>query len=296
MLPFLNKLKKAKGKETKMDSADILDHTESATEEKVETELSLHPTWKLSKEKEYVLRFLQQDLQPLKPNQLSLAGVELETKKQNLVVTAFVRNSLAKAIRLEKAELLLLSSDKKIIARQEFNLSELGEIPAKSSRPWRFIFDAQSRLLPDVPTEDWSLAFNLSSTQPHRLDLDSKWEEMLPETEKQKLQKLVKELPKPHNKEINIMGLSAKFLDNGNLTVTVLFRNGNYKGINIQQLPLEILDESGNIVAKGGFHLESFEVKANTSKPWTFIFPKELVQLPDADLSKWKARVVQQSK
>jgi accessory Sec system S-layer assembly protein len=296
MLPFLNKLKKAKGKETKINSADILDHTESATEETVETELSLHPTWKLSKEKEYVFRFLQQDLQPLKPNQLSLAGIELETEKQNLMVTAFVRNSLAKTIRLEKAELLLLSSEKEIVARQEFNLSELGEIPAKSSRPWVFKFDARSRLLPAVPTEDWSLAFNLSSTQSHRLDLDPKWEEMLPESEKQKLQKLVKDLPKPRNKEINIMGLNAKFLDNGNLTVTVLFRNGNYKGINIQQLPLEILDENEKIIAKGGFNLEAFEIKANTSKPWTFIFPKELVQLPDADLSKWTARVVQQSK
>jgi accessory Sec system S-layer assembly protein len=296
MLPFLNKLKKSKGKETKVDSADILDHMEDAAQEEVETELSLHPTWKLSKEKEYVLRFLQQDLQPLKPNQLSLAGVELETEKQNLIVTAFVRNSLAKAIRLEKAELLLLSSEKEIVARKEFNLSELGEIPAKSSRPWVFKFDAGSRLLPEIPIEDWSLAFNLSSTQSHRLDLDTNWEEMLPETEKQKLQKLVKDLPKPRNKEINIMGLNAKFLDNGNLTVTVLFRNGNYKGINIQQLPLEILDESGSTVAKGGFNLESFEVKANTSKPWTFIFPKELVLLPDADLGKWKARVVQNNK
>ena len=42
-------------------------------------------------------------------------------------------------------------------------------------------------------------------------------------------------------------------------------------------------------IAKGGFNLDQLEVKANTSKPWTFIFPKELLLKENMDLSKWKA-------
>ncbi|ACA38746.1 hypothetical protein Bsph_1136 [Lysinibacillus sphaericus C3-41] len=34
-------------------------------------------------------------------------------------------------------------------------------------------------------------------------------------------------------------------------------------------------------------------VQPNSTKPWTFIFPAELVDAEDADLSRWTARVTQ---
>ncbi len=44
----------------------------------------------------------------------------------------------------------------------------------------------------------------------------------------------------------------------------------------LEQIPLIVEDASDEVIAKGGFKLDNLEVKANTSKPWTFIFPKEL--------------------
>ncbi len=291
MFPFFKKKQvdeiKKTGRESSVSSEEFLDQQVEDQEQEIETALSIHPNWNLPKEQEYVFRFLNNDLQPLKPNQISLSGVELEQDNGSLQVTAFVRNSIAKPIRLEKVELLLLNADKDVIGRKEFDLSELGEIPAKSSRPWMFVFEQGTLASQDMPSEGWSLAFNVSSMQPHRLDLAEAWKESLPEEEQNKLAELVKTLPKPKSKEFNIMGLQAKFLENGNLNITVLFRNGNHKGIQIQQLPLEVYDANQDVVARGAFKLEDFEVKANTTKPWSLIYPKEMILKENPDFSKW---------
>ena len=84
------------------------------------------------------------------------------------------------------------------------------------------------------------------------------------------------------------MGIQAQIDDNGALHTTLLIRNGGEKNIRFEQLPLIVEDASGEVIAKGTFKFDKLEVKANTSKPWTFIFPKELVSNDQVDLSKWR--------
>lgn len=298
MFPFFKK-KDAKdvkktGGDSSVSSEELIGEADQSQEEEVYTELSFHPGWNIPKEQEYVFRFLNNDLHPLKPNQISLAGVELEESNGSVQITAFVRNSLEKAIKLETVELLLLGENQEVYGRKEFDLSELGEIPGKSSLPWMFIFDPATLVDKEIPKDGWSLAFNVSSMQPHRLDLEDAWKESLPEEEQVKLAELVKSLPKLKAKEFNIMGLSARFLEDGSLNITVLFRNGNSKGIQIQQLPLEVYDNEKELVARGAFKLGQFEVKANTTKPWSFIFPKEMVVKENPDLSRWMVKPIQE--
>lgn len=282
------------GGDSSISSNELVDTTQTATpEEEITTSLSIHPDWNLPKEKEYVFRFLNNDLQPLKPNQISLSGVELGEDDNGIQVTAFLRNSLPKGIKLEKVELLLLDRDQTLLARKEFNLAELGEIPGESSRPWMFIFENEAVVKNEIPPEGWSLAFNVSSLQPHKLDLDEKWEDSLPQEEKDKLEKVVESLPELKPREFNLMGIQAKFMDNGELATTILFRNGNPKSVQVQQLPLEVIDANQEVVARGSFILDQFEVKANTSKPWTFIFPMDMVTKSVPDLSKWVVRPIQ---
>ncbi|WP_050616479.1 accessory Sec system S-layer assembly protein [Bacillus testis] len=283
------------GKESTISASDMLNESEEtvSADTDIDTELSLHPSWDLSEEQGYVYRFLNNELSPLKPNQISLAPIELHRDDNgDLIAIAFVRNSLEKAITFEEVTLLLLDGEHQPIARQAFNLAELGELPGKSSRPWQFIFPHPIIMKDQYSTTDWSIAFEIKPK--HALDLAESWNSSLSTEDKEKLRELVDSLTPPKVGEVNFMGMQAFKRENGDLHVTVLIRNGSPKNITIQQLPLQVTDASGEIVAKGGFQLDDLEVKANTTKPWTFIFPASILLKPEMDLSTWRVAAVQE--
>lgn len=290
MLFFKGKNKK-QGQDSTISSNDLLNQgstPDENAEANIETELSIHPMWAVPNEKLYVLRYLNNECPPLKPNQLSLAGIEInEDAEGNFVVAAFVRNSLESGIKLEETPLLLLDADGTVVGRKAFNLAELGEIPARSSRPWNFIFTKKDLLTDTLPKDGWKLAFELKKK--HQLDLAESWEKSLAEADKNNLRELMNKIDPPKQGEVNFLGLQAQLAEDGQLRVTLLVRNGSDKNVKIEKLPLIVEDAAGDTVAQGGFELDHFEVKSNTSKPWTFIFPANLVAKKDPDFSRWKA-------
>lgn len=293
---FFNKTDKT-GKDSIVSSTELgeVSDTNPSETKDVTPALSISESWEISKEQEYVLKFLSNDLPPLQPNQLSLAGIDIEADPytDDWNVQAFLRSSLERSITLEKAELVLLDANKEAIASQEFDLSELGSIPPLSNRPWIFKFKKDALQVSEVPAAGWSLAFNVQSLVPHALDLDESWEEALTDKQKSALAELVKKLPKLKPQELNITGFQTRFSEDGNFSVSVFIRNGYSKQIELEKLPLEILDATGSPIVKGSFNLAPLVVKANTTKPWTFIFPKETLQVSNPDLSRWTARIPQ---
>ncbi len=295
MLPFFNRNKdenlELAGQESSVSSEDLLNVSSSSDEESIQTELSIHPDWNLAKEDVYAFQFLNMECSPLKPNQLSLSGISLMADSEtSFRVTAFVRNSLEKAVMLEDVTLVLLDQDGALLGRKTFDLRKLGDIPARSSRPWYFQFTHKDLFTTDLPETGWELAFQLKPQQKkHALDLAKSWEQSLAPESKKQLQNMVDHLEPPKEGEVNFLGIQAKHQENGDLHITMLIRNGANKNIKLEQLPLHVEDASGDIIAKGGFQLDDFTVKANTSKPWTFIFPKAMVIKEEIDLSKWRA-------
>ncbi|MDV2886334.1 accessory Sec system S-layer assembly protein [Alkalihalophilus pseudofirmus] len=260
-------------------------------QDEVYTELSFPPAWNVSKEDKYAFQFLNGECAPLKPNQISLSGIEIQRDEidKKVTVKAFIRSSLDKPVKFEKTTLVLIGHDGTVLGRKEFDLSQIGELPPKSSRPWLFEFDAKDMLKVDLPRFGWKLAFQLNKEEKHELELDPSWDKSLDSQAKEKLVKMVEDLPSLQSDEVNFMGLQAKKKEDGSLHVTMLIRNGSKKNLNLEQLPLYVEDASGDVVAKGGFKLDSFIVRANTSKPWSFIFPKEMIVKEELDLSRWKA-------
>ncbi|RYI28849.1 accessory Sec system S-layer assembly protein [Bacillus infantis] len=293
--PFFrrNKNKNFKSKESVVSSQELTGVAAApGAETEVETKLAIHPSWsRITDEERYVYQFSNNELAPLKPNQLSLSGIDhmIDPDTGALVVTAFLRNSLSKTFNLKETALIVLNEKGDRVAKKKFDLSELGQLEPGTSMPWQFVFDYNSvnqDLLPLAET-DWKIAFEIKPK--HKLDLHESWEEKLPETEKAKLRELVdSKIPAPKEGEVNFMGLQAN-LNSDKLSVTLLLRNGSDKNVTFQQIPLIVEDAAGDVVATGGFKLEEFEVKAHTTKPWTFIFPKEMIQKEQPDMSKWKA-------
>ncbi|WOV88315.1 accessory Sec system S-layer assembly protein [Sporosarcina oncorhynchi] len=284
------------GADSTISSDEILEGSaQSEGTEEVETTLSLHPQWALSQEQEYVFRFLSNELEPLKPNQISLSGIDIDVEPANgsWLVKSFFRSSLEQAITVGSVELMLLDDEGKTIASQEFDLNELGEIPARSARPWVFVFTKENIFAEEPPAENWKLAFNVQSMVPHKLELEQAWEDGLSTEQKDALAKAVEGMPKLKPREVNFAGFQVKTQDDGSIAASIFIRNGHSKQINIEKLPLELIDATGEMVAKGSFDLAPLSVKANTSKPWTFIYPKEMVQKEEPDFSRWTIRVPQ---
>jgi accessory Sec system S-layer assembly protein len=264
---------------------------EDVESELVKTSLVIHPDWDLSSQEKYVYMYKHQELPLLKPNQISIKGIKLLQFDDGFVVVALLRNTLAKAIRFESVDLLLLDENGVALAKRQFELDGLGEMPPMSCMPWRFLYHNEDKITDaPLPKEGWSIAFELkqSAMGPNQLDLEESWEKELSPVQKDQLEKLIPTLPPLGPSEVNIMGLEVKLLDNGNLVSTVLIRNGSNKELQFEKLPLVIEDATGEKIAQGSFTLQNFKVKANTTKPWTFIFPKELITKENPDLSKWK--------
>lgn len=297
LFSFFKKTDKV-GKDSAVDSEELVKGAKkTSSKQEVKTKLSFHPDWDVPQEQKYVFSFLANELEPLKPNQLSLSAIAIEEDPKTAAwnVKAFFRSSLPQPIELGEIELLLLDKDDNKIAQKTFDFKVLGSIPAESARPWVFTFDKQSiQENAEIPEEGWKIAFNLISLRGHQLELDEAWKKQLPKEQQEKLIEIVKNLPKLGKSEVNFTGLQVKLQDDQSLHASIFIRNGNDKAINLEQLPLEVIDANGKQVAKGSFKLDPIlTVQPNSTKPWTFIFPKELVNAEGADLSRWTARVVQ---
>lgn len=284
--------------ENTIDSKDLLGNASSKNNDNrdVETKLSFHPEWDVPQEQKYIFNFLANELEPLKPNQLSLSSISIEEDPRSgkWLVRAFFRSSLPEAIELGEIELFIMDKNDELVASKKFDFKALGTIPGESARPWVFEFEKSTIKVDEVPEDGWKIAFNLVSLRGHQLELDESWEKQLPAAQKEELAKIVKTLPALGETEVNFTGLQAKLAENGNLNVSIFIRNGHNKAINLEQLPLEIIDATGKQVAKGSFKMDPIlTVQPNSTKPWTFIFPADLVEADEADLSRWTARVTQ---
>lgn len=266
-------------------------------EELVKTNLVFHPEWEMSNQEKYVYRFEHQKLPLLKPNQISISGIKLIEHDGDIVVIAFLRNTLPKAVRFDSINLVIIDKENRPIAKKAFDMGSIEELEAMSCMPWRFLFNQEDRLSNTIPDKDWKIAFELqskSTPEEHQLDLDQSWENQISPMQKEQLEELVSSLPKLGSSEMNFMGIEAKFLEDHSFAVTILIRNGSHKNIQLEQIPLIVEDAQGDIICQGGFKLEKFEVKANTSKPWTFIFPAQLIVKANPDLTKWRVYPPQQ--
>jgi accessory Sec system S-layer assembly protein len=284
-----NKVEK-QGSDSVIGSKELLGGTEGQTgdDQVINTEIYFTPDMQVAQEDRYYFSFLHNELPPLKPNQVALAGIELKQEGPDVHVLVFIRNSVANGIRFNQMPLSLVNENGDIIGQNVFDLSVLGHLPGNTSTPWLFVFGPSELKTTDIPKDGgWKLAFEMRP--PHKLELAESWDQQLKPEDKETLRHLAEErLAPPNQGEINFAGIRAKVADNGELHTTLFIRNGNAFDINVQKVPLFVEDASGTVIAKGVFDLDNFSVKANSSKPWTFVFPAEMIEKDPIDLSKWR--------
>ncbi|NRS49419.1 accessory Sec system S-layer assembly protein [Brevibacillus sp. HB2.2] len=301
--PTTNEVREQVQEESILSAADTEQSHQEEQQVQVEstgvtTTLSLHESWesKLSAQEKYSLSFMAQELEPLQPGNISLAGTSLVPHDDGIEVVAFVRNSTDRPISLNEMTLVVLFGDQELFTRQAFDLSELGEIPPRSARPWSFVFAREHFLQVEVLLVNWKIAFEMAQKKmvlPQQLELEESWIKALTDEQKTSLIELAKNLPALKEGEVNIQSVQIRRTESGALNVMLLIRNGSTQSLSFETLPLALYDAIGDKVAEGLFELGSLTVNANTSKPWLFIFPPESIQKEELDLSRWKVSVPQ---
>ncbi|MBB6450386.1 accessory Sec system S-layer assembly protein [Geomicrobium halophilum] len=279
------------GSETSMTSEVFTDKLQDIEEgPMVETSLSIHPQWEISKEDQYSLQFLQLECENLEPNQLSIASITIDEKEGGgLDATVFFRQSMNKAIDLGETKLLLLDHMDNVLGRTTIDLTSLGRLPACSSRPWVVPFTKDELYVEDKPENGWKLVFQMNpSARQHTLDIEDHWQKKLQSENINHLHSLIARLEKPKAGEVNFSGLKASVKETGDVQVIILIRNGSNKTVHLEKFPLALEDANGDVLARAFFSPKQLTVKANTSKPWAFIFPKHILKKNQIHLNKWR--------
>ncbi|WP_010095213.1 accessory Sec system S-layer assembly protein [Ornithinibacillus scapharcae] len=289
--------KKGKGSKNDpnaIDASEVLSSPGDVTsDEELETTLSIPDGWNVTDEERYVFAFHNSQAPKLNINQISIYGMEFSKLADGrILTTGLIRSTVTQSIKFGPTTILLLDGDKELIAKKEFDLSKLDSIPPNAARPWKFVFNKEDIVKEvNAQPEEWLLAFEIK--QKHVLDLDESWEKSIAEDVKTTLAQIVENAAPLKPGEVNFMGINAQRNENNDLVVTLLIRNGAEKGIALQQLPLGVKDASGEEITRGAFKLDDLTIKANTSKPWTFIFPANSITKEEIDLSRWQVYPIQ---
>lgn len=239
----------------------------------------------------YILKYKHGQLPPLKENQLQLHTYRVEQLSEDeIIVHAFIRHGITSEIQLEDASIVLRDENEQSILKEQFSLNDLGVLPPLTSIPHAFEFNITA--LPEERKqniEKWSIGFEIQL--PHQLVYEPAWEKSLTDEQRKYFETAFGQCPPLGEDELNFMLLSAQKTNKG-IHVTVMIRNGKKQDVEISQLPLILQGSDGQTIAQGSFTMDKFNIPANSSKPWIFIFPKESV-LIEEPLEKVKLAILQ---
>jgi SLAP domain-containing protein len=121
----------------------------------------------------------------------------------------------------------------------------------------------------------------------HQLIYESTWEKSMSKKDKELFERLYQDNLTDISEEVRFLNLRTGFNVHGDLFATVLIQNGTDKDIPLFQLPLRYCDAKG-VIAEESFTYQSLIIQAQSSTPWTFLFPKEKIQRKEINLTEWR--------
>jgi SLAP domain-containing protein len=287
--------------ETAEIPADKLQIAENAPAEEpgeerklVDTELSLHPDWEVENEK---VSFAQKELMekevaampPIKEGAITINGIYAVRNGDQLEVGIYIRNAMSRNLVLGRAYLAVTDLEGNVLARQMFNLSEMGEIPPYSIRPWELYYNAENLFVEEVKYDNWKLAFEIDESLSDEI---SPVIQTMPPIDPEQielalLKEYAEQLPAMEAGQMDFNLYRARFDKEGNLNADIVVRSANQESITINELPLAIEDEQGNDVAMGIFSWpQGLEVAPFTVTVKNLEFPAQAVLLKDANLKR----------
>jgi len=263
------------------------------------TEIDFSKDWDISPQDKYIFQYFHQQLKDLRENQLHVHGVKLYTVESGVVVTAIIRHSLPKILRLEQVVLIVKDKEGKELAKKQFDMELFGELEACTARPWNFLFEMEDLLVPyeELTNEmDFEMAFEYYEkvVKDFELYLDENWSNGLTKDQKVYVNNLVTSLEPIKVNEVSVVGFNLIQTDDA-INIYVIIRNSFAQTLSIENLPIQLFDASGDMVCKLGFPIGEFEIASKQARPLSLSFSKEVFMKENPDFNSWRIEMIPQT-
>lgn len=277
--------KQIKEKDIKIDET-VMENKDN----NIELDLSLddHEEGRASDFQKEILKEEMDAFAPINNGEVNVSGVYAYDMGSYIEVKVFIRNGLNKTINMDKVPFIIVNSKNEVLAYQLFDMKGLGNIPPHSARPWKLNFDKKNLKVDKIPMDDWKIAFDNKleamsyadieyENIPGSVDVDSKLT----------LDNFLKTLPRLEKGQVSFSKFSMGMKADGDFLVTLVVRNATDKVVNLNELPVTITDDKGNVVLSANFTVADFNVKPNKAQILNLSYKTETNLDEDIDLSNW---------
>lgn len=191
--------------------------------------------------------------------QVNIRFDSVSSTSGGLLVGFFVSNGLKRKVKFEKVPLLLVDSDKRVVARQSFDGEIIGELASGTAKACVARFLPENVHVQDVP-ENCKLSFDIPSKRAIKIQYQE-LPEHFTEGEKQELERILAKLPPMKHGRVSFSPLHAKIAENNDFFATVIVRNSSNKKIKLGQVPLIIFDTHRKELARGQFDFKGLTIE-----------------------------------
>ena len=229
-------------------------------------------------------------LPPVQEGQVTINNTGVSPSDGALLVSFFISNGLNQKVKFESVPLVLIDSEKQVLARQLFDGDTIGEIAGGTAKACVVRFDESNVYDQDIP-EECQVCFDVPSE--HSENTRIRYQAMpdnLTESQEQELERVLAELSPMEPGEVNISPLQAQITSENDLMTTVIIRNATDKALNLEQISLAAFDAHRNEIARGQFDITELTIEPYKAILWTFDFGF-VGQDKDFDLSSWSINI-----
>jgi len=246
----------------------------------------------LLEQKEQNLEEQSSELPSVNEGQVTIQLTGVSPADGALLVGFFISNGLSQNVKFENIPLVLMDSDRRVLARQSFAGETIGEIVGGSEKACVVRFLPDNVYVQDVPVE-CQVYFDMPTKRPESNEIQFQvLPENITENQRQELERILAELPAMKDGEVNFQPFQAQITNESDLLATVIIRNYTEKIVNLEQIPLVVYGAQQEELTRGQFDIKGLTIEPFKAILWTFNFGHVLLD-SSFDLSGWYINVVQ---
>lgn len=258
----------------------------------IDVKLSLTPEMEVvmsEVQKEYLEEEMSESIPQIERGQINVSGVYAYKDGDKLEVKFYIVNGLDQELNFEKVPFKIITSSGEEIAYQVFNLKDMGNIPPCSARPGKVYFNQGNVFTDEIKHDDWKLVFdeNIKALTYADIEVENFPEDMT-EKDKNAFNEFLRNIPKVEKGQFEINVFTMLQYKNGDILLTLVFRNGVDKEVSIEKLPLTLKDENEETIFSAAYSLEDFKVSPEKAKILSVIVKKDILLKEEVDLAKAK--------